>query len=84
MQLGTRWAFGAALPAAVPAGAADAVAAIEAERASVLPQTVTDNWRWTLTFLEGRAHLELEDGTVLVIEPNGSVAEPELDDDDSW
>lgn len=84
MQLGTRWAFGAALPAAVPTGAAEHVAAIEAERASVLPQTVTSTWRWTLTFLEGRARLELEDGTLLVIEPNGSVAEPELDDDDSW
>lgn len=53
MQLGTRWAAGAAVPASVPADLHAAIAQVEARGLS---------GHWTLTWLEGRAIAELDAG----------------------
>ena len=38
-----------------------------------LPDVDTSMWRWTLTWLEGHPVAELEDGTVVREEQDGSV-----------
>ena len=61
MQLGTRWSVGATPPAALPQAVVAAVAEIETELAEV----DTTTWRWTLTWLESKPVVELDDGTVI-------------------
>ena len=61
MQMGTRWAVGAETPARLPQLVVDAVKSIEAE----LEGIDTSLLRWTLTWLEGKPVVELDDGTVI-------------------
>jgi hypothetical protein len=61
MQLGTRWSVGDQPPARLPEAVVDAVRSVEAELAGV----DTAQWRWTLTWLESRPIVELDDGTVI-------------------
>ena len=61
MQLGTRWAVGATPPDRLPAVMTAAIAEVEDEVADL----DTSAWRWTLTWLEGRPIVELDDGTTL-------------------
>jgi hypothetical protein len=61
MQLGTRWSVGDQPPARLPEAVVDAVRSVEAELAGV----DTSQWRWTLTWLESRPIVELDDGTVI-------------------
>lgn len=71
MQLGTRWEVGAEPPSRLPAAVVAAIAAVETELAGV----DTTGWRWTLTWLEGRPVVELDDGTTLRYDPaTGSVS----------
>ncbi len=65
MQLGTRWEIGAEPPARLPATMVAAVAAVEVDLAGL----DTTGWRWTLTWLEGRPVVELDDGTTLRYDP---------------
>lgn len=65
MQLGTRWEFGAAPPPRLPDSMLAAIATVEIELAGV----DTTGWRWTLTWLEGRPIVELDDGTTLRYDP---------------
>jgi hypothetical protein len=65
MQLGTRWELGAEPPSRLPAAMVAAIAAVEIELAGV----DTTGWRWTLTWLEGRPVVELDDGTTLRYDP---------------
>ena len=65
MQLGTRWSVGATPPAALPAAVVAAVAETEAELAEV----DTTTWRWTLTWLENKPVVQLDDGTTLRFDP---------------
>jgi hypothetical protein len=65
MQLGTRWELGAEPPARLPAAMVEAVAAVEIDLAGL----DTTGWRWTLTWLEGRPVVELDDGTTLRYDP---------------
>lgn len=67
MQLGTRWELGAEPPARLPVAMVAAVAAVEIDLAGV----DTTGWRWTLTWLEGRPVVELDDGTTLRYDPVG-------------
>ena len=78
MQLGTRWAVGAAAPARLPEAASQAVSEVEAALAA--SGRDTNSWRWTLTWLEGRAVVELDDGTVIRVGADGSVTVANLDD----
>jgi hypothetical protein len=65
MQLGTRWELGGEPPARLPAAMFAAIAAVEIDLAGV----DTTGWRWTLTWLEGRPVVELDDGTTLRYHP---------------
>ena len=56
--LGTRWRFGTPPPARLPASAASAVAAAEAELLETSPEV--ESASWTLTWLEGRPVAELD------------------------
>ncbi|CAN5521226.1 hypothetical protein BH10ACT6_BH10ACT6_01740 [soil metagenome] len=67
MQLGTRWAVGDQPPNRLPEVMAGAIADVESERAD--SGTDASQWRWTLTWLEGRPVVELDDGTVLHYDP---------------
>ena len=69
MQLGTRWNVGAEPPSRLPVEVVEAIASVEGELAGVS----TDGWRWTLTWLEGRPVVELDDGTINRIDPEGAV-----------
>lgn len=64
MQLGTRWSVGAEPPTRLSAAMVTAIEQVESE----LTELDTASWRWTLTWLEGRALVELDDGTVLTQE----------------
>lgn len=60
MQLGGRFSVGQA-PASLPQPLRDEIASIEATLSSDEATTL----RWTLTWLEGRPVVELDDGRVL-------------------
>ena len=71
MQLGTRWSVGAEAPARLPDAMVAAVREVEGE----LVDVDTSAWRWTLTWLEGRPVVELDDGTTLRFDPaSGAVS----------
>jgi hypothetical protein len=67
MQLGTRWPVGASAPASLPEVVRGAVAAVEEELDADGVDAST--WRWTLTWLEGRPVVELDDGTLIRYDP---------------
>jgi hypothetical protein len=69
MQLGTRWVVGTAAPAALSPAVIEAVAAVEGD----LEGIDVSQWRWTLTWLEGRPVVELDDGTTIRVDSAGSV-----------
>lgn len=69
MQLGTRWNVGDTPPDRLPVEVVEAIASVEGELAGVS----SDGWRWTLTWLEGRPVVELDDGTVIRIDHEGAV-----------
>ncbi|MDP3209576.1 MAG: hypothetical protein Q8M65_10540 [Rhodoglobus sp.] len=69
MQLGTRWTVGEAPPARLPDTVVAAITEVEAD----LVEIATDGWRWTLTWLEGRPVVELDDGTVVRVSGTGAV-----------
>ena len=74
MQLGTRWSVGAEPPAKLPDAVVAAVREVEAE----LGDVDTSAWRWTLTWLEGRPVVELDDGTTLRYDPGSGGVERSL------
>ena len=61
MQLGTRWAVGEAAPSSLPEVVAYAVQTVEEEL--VATDVETTGWSWTLTWLEGKPVVTLDDGT---------------------
>ncbi|MEJ1230128.1 MAG: hypothetical protein WDM88_05115 [Galbitalea sp.] len=69
MQLGTRWPAGGEPPERLSDAMKAAIAGVEEENS----EAETDQWRWTLTWLEGRAHAEFEDGTLVREDHDGSV-----------
>ena len=68
MQLGTRWPVGGETPPRLSETVAAAVRDVETE----LMDTDTTQWRWTLTWLEGRPVVELDDGTTIRLGHDGS------------
>lgn len=75
MQLGTRWNVGAQAPSALPGPVSEAVRRVEADVAGI----DTSGWRWTLTWLEGRPVVELDDGTVIRVSGDGTIVISEPD-----
>ncbi len=75
MQLGTRFAVGATPPSNLPQAVTDAIASVEWS----LDGIDTSQWRWTLTWLEGRPVVELDDGTFIRMGHDGvvTVVEPQ-------
>jgi hypothetical protein len=63
MQLGTRWTVGETPPAALPDVVVAAVRTVEDELRA--DDVDARQWRWTLTWLERRPVLELDDGTII-------------------
>jgi hypothetical protein len=60
MQLGTRWSVGAEPPRSLPEALVERIRAVEAALSEESKEL-----RWTLTWLEGRPVVELDDGTVV-------------------
>jgi len=82
MQLGTRWPVGGAIPQNLPEVVGSAITAVEAELAADGVDTGT--WRWTLTWLERKPVVELDDGTVIrynAIDDTATITSSELDDE---
>ena len=75
MQLGTRWSVGDQPPARLEADVVAAIASVEAELTGI----DTSNWRWTLTWLEGRPVVELDDGTTIRVDHAGEITVTEGD-----
>lgn len=69
MQLGTRWPVGTTPPAQLEAPVLEAVASVESELSGV----DTTQWRWTLTWLERRPVVQLDDGTTIRVGHDGMV-----------
>ena len=69
MQLGTRWNVGDEPPARLEEPVRAAIRQVEGE----LDGVPTDGWRWTLTWLEGRPVVELDDGTSIRVGHDGAV-----------
>jgi hypothetical protein len=67
MQLGTRWPVGGTAPAELPEVVLLAVKTVEGDVAALA--TDTSQWRWTLTWLERKPVVELDDGTVIRYDP---------------
>lgn len=61
MQLGTRWGVGEPSPASLPEVVAYAVRTVEEEL--VATDVETTGWNWTLTWLESKPVVTLDDGT---------------------
>lgn len=90
MQMGTRWPVFGEAPAGLPEVVVHAVGAVEEELTAL--EIVTDTWRWTLTWLENKPEIELDDGTTIrynpdedsatITQPGPSVPDPFDDDDD--
>ena len=70
MQLGTRWSFGDTPPATLPEAVLGAILSTEAE----LTGSDTAAWRWTLTFLENKPVVQLDDGTTIRFNPASNEA----------
>lgn len=76
MQLGTRWIVGTEAPARLSGEVLEAIAYVEGDLEGI---DVTQ-WRWTLTWLEGRPVVELDDGTTIRVDAAGAVTiEPNQD-----
>jgi len=68
MQLGTRWAVGEQPPASLPEVVAYAVQTVEEEL--VATDVETTGWNWTLTWLEAKPVVTLDDGTEIRYNPS--------------
>jgi hypothetical protein len=71
MQLGTRWKAHSEPPAHLDPAVTDAIAEVERELAALKQDT--SSWFWTLTFLENRPVVQLDDGTTIKQAPNGHI-----------
>jgi hypothetical protein len=87
MQLGTRWPIGGEVPSNLPHVVKVAVHAAEEELDAIGDDT--SSWRWTLTWLEGKPIIELDDGTVIRYNPgedSATITQPTVvvEDEDDW
>jgi hypothetical protein len=87
MQMGTRWPVGAPAPAGLPQVVVIAIQAVEEDLDPLVEDTSA--WRWTLTWLEGRPVIELDDGTVIRYDPSedsATITQPSVsvEDDEDW
>ena len=71
MQLGTRWPAHTPAPQQLDAAVKEAVAEVERELANLTQDT--SSWYWTLTYLENRPVVQLDDGTTIRVLHNGDI-----------
>jgi hypothetical protein len=72
VQIGTRWLVHTECPVDL---APEILYAIAEQEAELRPLKVdTSAWRWTLTYLEGRPIVTLDDGTTIRISADGDVS----------
>jgi hypothetical protein len=78
MQLGTRWNVGGEPPSRLPEAMVAAVRGVEDD----LAQQGVDarGWGWTLTYLEGKPQVGLDDGTSIHLDPAGHAQVVDPDD----
>ena len=76
MELGTRWTVGGEPPTRLSADVHAAIRAVEGD----LLGFDTTNWRWTLTWLEGRPVVQLDDGTTIRVDHAGDIHVSNEDD----
>lgn len=79
MRLGTRWPVAAETPPRLPDVVVRAVREVESELGGI----DTAQWRWTLTWLEGKPLVELDDGTVVRYDAGSDTATIEPPEDDA-
>jgi hypothetical protein len=75
VQLGTRWRVGAEAPERLSEEFVARIRHVEAQLVGI----DTSQWRWTLTWLEGRPVAELDDGTVVRLRSSGEITIESLD-----
>ncbi|MEY4039931.1 MAG: hypothetical protein RLZZ52_799 [Actinomycetota bacterium] len=63
MQLGTRWAAYTPAPGSLDASVVEAISGVERELFGLKQDTT--GWFWTLTYLENRPVVQLDDGTTI-------------------
>ena len=73
MQLGTRWNLGDEPPARLAENVVAAIREVETEVGE------RAGWRWTLTWLEDRPVVELDDGTTIRMGYDGTVSVEQVD-----
>jgi hypothetical protein len=78
MQLGTRWSVGHQPPRDLPEALLVAVREVEDELSDDGVDAAT--WRWTLTYLEGKPIVELDDGTSIKLDSAGHAQVTNPDD----
>lgn len=72
MQLGTRWFAHTPPPQQLDYSVVDAISEVERELAALKQDTSL--WSWTLTYLEGRPVVQLDDGTTISVNADGFVS----------
>ena len=72
MQLGTRWPAHTPSPQSLDSAVKDAVAEVERELAALKQDT--SSWYWTLTYLEKRPVVQLDDGTTIRVLRDGNIS----------
>jgi hypothetical protein len=70
MQLGTRWAAYTPAPGTLDSSVLEAISDVERD-ISGLKQDTT-GWFWTLTYLENRPVVQLDDGTTIRVNADGN------------
>lgn len=71
MQLGTRWKVETLCPQQLPEQIVSAISNVETELSQLSQDT--SNWYWTLTYLEGRPVVQLDDGTTIRMSADSSI-----------
>jgi hypothetical protein len=72
MQLGTRWPAHTAPPHSLDKSVVEALHEVERELKALTQDTSA--WYWTLTYLENRPVVQLDDGTTIRVGIDGSVS----------
>ena len=71
MQLGSRWKAHTPAPRSMDPLVLEAITEVETELSALTQDTST--WHWTLTYLENRPVIQLDDGTTIRVSPSGEV-----------
>ena len=72
MQLGTRWRAHSPAPSSLSQDVVSQILEVEKDLQGLTQDTTT--WFWTLTYLENRPVVQLDDGTTIRVSPDGEIA----------